>query len=84
MAETGDVINIPDAYADDRFDQSHDAATGFRTRSILCAPVRDGNDKVIGVIQAINSTRGAFNAVDCEMIVILAAQVSQVKWLQRV
>ena len=31
---------IPDAYADPRFNREVDRRTGYRTRSILCAPIR--------------------------------------------
>ena len=53
VAERGESLLIPDAYADDRFYQDADKQTGFRTRSILCAPLkREG--KVIGVLQILN------------------------------
>src|SRR6185503_13174071 len=38
VAATGETINIPDAYADPRFNQDVDRRTGYRTRTILCAP----------------------------------------------
>jgi hypothetical protein len=47
---------------------------GFRTRSILAAPIKDGSGVVIGVIQAINSRAGTFSSSDEEFISILAAQ----------
>lgn len=74
VGATGEVINIPDAYADSRFDSSHDSATGYKTQSILCAPVRDGLDRIVGVIQAINCAHGPFNDIDQEIITVLAAQ----------
>ena len=74
VAATGEVINIPDAYEDARFDSSHDKATGYRTKTILCAPVKDGSGRIVGVIQAINRAGGAFTAVDQEILGILAAQ----------
>ncbi len=40
VATTGDIVNIPDAYLDKRFNQQFDKETGFRTRAILCMPVR--------------------------------------------
>lgn len=53
VAERGESLLIPDAYADDRFYKDADKQTGFRTRSILCAPLkRDGT--VIGVLQILN------------------------------
>lgn len=58
VAKTGERLNIADAYQDDRFDSSHDQKTGFRTRSILAAPIRDSNDEIVGVLQAINCQRG--------------------------
>jgi len=74
VAASGECINIEDAYADSRFDSSHDKATGYRTRSILCAPVKDGSGRIVGVIQAINRAGGPFTGVDQEILTILAAQ----------
>ena len=44
---------IPNAYADARFYKEADQQTGFRTRSILCAPLKH-NGEVIGVLQILN------------------------------
>ena len=51
---TGQVLNIRDAYADPRFNPAFDRVTGFQTRSMLCAPVRNREGKIIGVTQAMN------------------------------
>lgn len=56
--------NIPDAYADARFSREVDVRTGFRTRSILCGPVRSLKGRVIGAVQVINKAHGAFDAED--------------------
>jgi len=49
------VINIPDAYADPRFNKQVDIQTGYRTRSILAIPIMsEDNSHVVGVIQMIN------------------------------
>ena len=37
----GNVINIKDAYLDDRFNSAFDKKSGYRTKSILCIPVYD-------------------------------------------
>lgn len=66
----GKLINIPDAYADKRFNQAFDKKTGFRTHSILAVPLFDDPMSghaaharkstradgltVIGVVQMIN------------------------------
>mmetsp|Transcript_803 Transcript_803/g.1586 ORF Transcript_803/g.1586 Transcript_803/m.1586 type:complete len:475 (+) Transcript_803:36-1460(+) len=60
-----EAINIPECYSDDRFDQSFDTATGYRTKSLLCMPILDFEDEAIGVVQAINKVDdGYFTQVD--------------------
>ena len=58
VAETGKPIRIDDAYADDRFNPDVDKQSGFRTRSILCLPVRDQHDRVFAVAQLLNRRDG--------------------------
>src|SRR5439155_22225529 len=41
VAESGETILIPDAYADARFNPEVDKKSGFRTREILCLPLKD-------------------------------------------
>ncbi|MCP4694058.1 MAG: GAF domain-containing protein, partial [Desulfobacterales bacterium] len=61
--ETREKINIEDAYTDPRFNPQVDQKTNFRTRTVLCMPLRrDG--KCMGVIQAVNKKDGRFTAVD--------------------
>ena len=60
-AESGEVINIKDAYSDDRFDSSTDKKTHYVTKSILCAPIVSADGDIIGAAQAINQAEGAFN-----------------------
>ncbi|XP_078492494.1 dual 3',5'-cyclic-AMP and -GMP phosphodiesterase 11-like isoform X1 [Ciona intestinalis] len=64
VALTGTALNIPDAYKDSRFNQSVDKKTGYRTRSILCMPIRDGDKRIVGVAQVINKIEGAFTNKD--------------------
>jgi phosphoserine phosphatase RsbU/P len=49
----GESLLIPNAYADPRFYKEADQQTGFRTRSILCAPLKH-NGQIIGVLQILN------------------------------
>ncbi|TYZ63909.1 hypothetical protein PybrP1_012156 [[Pythium] brassicae (nom. inval.)] len=53
-ATSGEVINIPDAYADARFNQAVDQQTGFVTRSILAVPIKDATGTVLGVLEMVN------------------------------
>merc|ERR1711971_951495 len=36
---TGQVVNVPDAYEDERFYRAYDKATGFRTKSVIVVPI---------------------------------------------
>src|SRR5690242_16716775 len=60
VAQTGETINIPDAYADPRFNDESDKRTGFRTRNLLTLAMTDHDGAVIGVFQAVNKTDGSF------------------------
>lgn len=58
VATHGELQNIADAYDDERFNRDIDVSTGYRTRSILCGPVKNLQGEVIGVIQVINKRSG--------------------------
>ncbi|KAK7101205.1 probable 3',5'-cyclic phosphodiesterase pde-5 [Littorina saxatilis] len=65
VASTGEVLNIPDAYADNRFNRDVDLQTGYRTKTILCMPIYiRGN--IIGVVQMVNKLAGTFTRNDEE------------------
>lgn len=59
VAIAGEVVNIPDVYEAEGFDftgpKKYDEITGYRTQSMMVIPMRDHTDKVIGVLQLINS-----------------------------
>ena len=59
---------IDDAYRDPRFNAEIDRRTGYRTRSILCVPLRNRADQIIGVTQVLNKHSGAFTAVDMALV----------------
>ncbi|WP_022662149.1 PP2C family protein-serine/threonine phosphatase [Paucidesulfovibrio longus] len=73
---TGDPINIPDAYADERFDPETDRRTGYRTRTILCCPVVNKEGRIIGVTQALNKRGGPFSPRDETRLLAFSAQAS--------
>jgi putative ABC transport system ATP-binding protein len=58
VAQTGEAIRIDDAYADPRFNRDVDRQTGFRTRSILCLPIKNQQGKVFAVAQLLNRKDG--------------------------
>jgi response regulator RpfG family c-di-GMP phosphodiesterase len=60
VATTGKPLRIDDVYALDpslpyHFKGDVDRSTGYRTRSMLVAPLRDARDEVVGVLQLMNS-----------------------------
>src|SRR6185436_13957753 len=57
VAATGETINIPDAYADSRFDSSFDAVLGFRTNDIYCMPIVNRVGEIVGVLELLNRVR---------------------------
>lgn len=75
-AESRAIVNIPDAYADERFDRSVDQRTGYRTRSILAVPLMDHEGSLVGVAQVLNKASGAFDGRDEWLARGIAAQAA--------
>ncbi len=73
-ARSGACVNVPDAYADPRFDASFDRRSGFVTRSLLALPMENLDGELIGVLQAINKHDGPFTRDDEQLAALLAAQ----------
>ena len=73
---SGESMNIPYAYADLRFNPAFDRQTGFFTRSILCVPIVNKNDKVIGVSQMLNKRGGIFTDEDEQRLKAFTAQIA--------
>ncbi len=58
VANTKKLINIKDAYSDPDFNPEVDLQFGFKTRNILAVPLLDNENKLIGVLQALNKITG--------------------------
>ena len=76
VATTCQDLNIPDAYADPRFDKSTDEKTGYRTRCILCVPIKNQSGEVLGVIQVLNKKEGTFTGCDVDLLKALSSIVA--------
>jgi len=75
VAQTGQVLNLADAYEDSRFDRTWDIKSGYRTRSLLCMPIHDREQRVIAVIQCLNKAeRRSFDTEDEELLRCIGAQ----------
>jgi len=75
VARVGKAMIVNDAEHDVRFNQQVDQATGFQTRTVVCAPMR-AKDKTIGVIEGINKLQGDFTNNDLSLLMTLAAQAA--------
>ncbi|XP_067948113.1 cGMP-dependent 3',5'-cyclic phosphodiesterase-like [Watersipora subatra] len=65
VVQTGKTLNIKDAYSHPLFYRGVDESTGFRTRCILCFPIKDEKGVIIGAAQLCNKTTGPhFDSTD--------------------
>ena len=71
VARTGESIISNDAGSDTRFSPSIDKVSGFVTKSIMAVPVRK-KDKLIGVLEVVNSRTGSFDEKDLSMLSYVA------------
>jgi len=74
--QSGQGLIILDAYSDERFNRTVDEQTGFKTESILCAPVKTVKGDLIGVIQVLNKKKGEFTEEDLELLEAMTTQAS--------
>lgn len=74
--QSGEGAIIDDAYNDSRFNRTVDEQTGFKTRNILCAPVRTVKDELIGVIQVLNKKKGEFDEEDLSLLEAMTTQAA--------
>jgi len=63
-----EILNIPDAYQDIRFNKATDLKTGYRTLTLLTVPIYDYGGNVIGVTEMINKIDGVFSEEDVKLI----------------
>jgi len=64
VAASGETVNIPDAYEDPRFNPEFDQKSGYRTKTILCMPLKNKDGKNVGVFQLLNKSEGSFTYND--------------------
>lgn len=78
VAKFGKTARVRDAYEDPRFSRTWDELTGYRTRSILAAPMRNHVGRTIGVVQVLNKRTGTkgFSKHDEELLSALATQAA--------
>ena len=76
VVKTGEPLNIADAYADDRFNPDIDKKTGYHTKTILCMPIKNNNQEIIGAFQVLNKFGGVFTKSDEDLLVAIGGSAS--------
>lgn len=73
VVKTGEIINITDAYNDSRFNKDIDMKTGYKTKTILCMPIKNLNQEIIGAFQVLNKLDGFFTPEDEDLLVAIGS-----------
>lgn len=71
--KSGESINIKDAYNDERFNKDIDMKTGYKTKTILCMPIKNLNQEIIGAFQVLNKIGGYFTPEDEDLLVAIGS-----------
>ena len=72
VAKSGETVNIKDVQKDYRFRSETDRASGYTTRNMICFPIKNNKNQIIGVLQLLNSSKGEFNKRDEEFLAALS------------
>ena len=76
VVRSGKAQVVNDAYKDERFSAQWDVLTGYRTRTILAAPLKNHLGKIIGVVQVLNKKSGVFTDDDAAILAAIATQAA--------
>ncbi len=77
VAIKGTPLNLEDVYLHPEFSPEYDKKTNYRTRAMLCVPLKV-HGKIIGVIQVINKLTKpfVFSPEELEMLVTISSSVA--------
>jgi sigma-B regulation protein RsbU (phosphoserine phosphatase) len=85
VAATGETIDIPDAYADSRFNPTIDATLDYRTKDVFCMPILNRTGNTVGALELLNRS-GPFQADDREFLRSVSVHIGlalENAWLHR-
>ncbi len=72
----GESVIIDDPYNNPHFNRSIDEQTSFVTKNILCVPVRNVKNAIIGVAQVLNKVTGHFTKADLSLFEAMTSQAA--------
>ena len=64
VGKSGEIVNIQDVKSDSRFKSDYDKSSGYQTKTMLCFPIKNKEEEIVGVVQLLNSKNGKFSALD--------------------
>lgn len=76
VAKSGQLLNLASTAGNRQFFAEVDRLTGYRTRSIVAAPILDRDGKTLGVLQVLNAKSGRFSDEDEQALRRLAAETA--------
>ncbi len=76
VIQSGKPARVDDTYEDSRFDNNVDSSSGYKTENLLCWPLFNNKDELIGAFEVINKSKGVFTKEDEEVISHLGLQVA--------
>lgn len=74
--QTGEPVNVKDAYHDPRFYHAIDERSGYRTQTLLAVPMRNQHREIIGAFEALNKKTGTFTERDEDSLTGLATHAA--------
>ncbi len=76
VARSGKAVAVADAYQDARFDPAIDRRSGYRTRSVVCAPLVGRNGQILGVLEVVHRKVGVFGPEEQRLVAAVASQAA--------
>jgi transcriptional regulator with GAF, ATPase, and Fis domain len=76
VVRTGRPRRVDAANDPEQIDRKVDAKTGYKTRSLLCVPLRGSSGELFGAFELINKLSGSFTLEDEEALTELAAHAA--------
>ncbi|MBI4683693.1 MAG: sensor domain-containing diguanylate cyclase [Nitrospirae bacterium] len=76
VAQQGVPVIVPDVSRDERFHSKVDSPTHFKTKSLMCIPIKS-QERVIGVLEVVNKVTGEpFTIEDLNLLMRLINQTA--------
>lgn len=72
VATTRQMMNVEEAYRELWFHRTIDEQTGYRTHSVLCAPLISPTGTIVGVAECLNKRHGLFTPADEHILAMLS------------